>query len=393
MSRELREQAKSRSSFVKVGDRRGYRLVADWGHVTLLEGGCHFCELSSNKHGGMSPLWRPPWTTIDPHTYNPVQYQTKYGGPPDGRLLAGITGHNLSFDYFGPPSKEETAAGLSTHGEASWRKWKLSAAQQGRSPSLDCCVELSDAQIQLRRIITLEQHQPVVYCEETATSLTNFDRPISWAEHVTFGPPFLEPGVSAFDMSATRAKVCPAAYGSRLGLRPDAEFRWPYAPTMKARVDLRRTAGNVHGRYTAQLMDSRIKIAWVAASNAHLGLLVLYLFQRSDFPWVGNWEERFYRKNTPWEGKTFCRGIEFSTTPFPVPRRESVTRGRLFGQATYRWLPARSAQRVRYLILLLDIPKDFLGVAQVFWRKGNIEVIGRSTSLRTIPCQVRDFLC
>jgi len=32
-----------------------------------------------------------------------------YGPPPNGRLLAGIAGHSLSFDHFGPPSNATRA--------------------------------------------------------------------------------------------------------------------------------------------------------------------------------------------------------------------------------------------------------------------------------------------
>ena len=83
---------------------------------------------------------------------------------------------------------------------------------------------------------------PVIYCEEEAVNLSSYDRPISWNEHVTFGPPFLEAGTTWFDMPATRAKVCPASYSPRFSLQPDAEFTWPNAPTKdRKRMNLRTT--------------------------------------------------------------------------------------------------------------------------------------------------------
>jgi hypothetical protein len=80
---------------------------------------------------------------------------------------------------------------------------------------------------------------------------------------------------------------------------------------------------------------------------------------------VGNWEERFYLKTAPWGGKTFCRGIEFSSTPLAVPKRQTVSQGPLFNESTYRWLPALSETTVRYMTLLVDIPADFQGVEDV----------------------------
>ncbi len=112
-----RAQAAWRKQNVMDG-RSGFRLRADWGYVSVLEGGGHICELNLNACDGVNPLWRPPWETIDPTQYARAKHARMYGEPPDGRLLAGIAGHSLSFDHFGPPSPEETAAGLTTHGEA-----------------------------------------------------------------------------------------------------------------------------------------------------------------------------------------------------------------------------------------------------------------------------------
>jgi len=393
MDRHLLRSPGKATRVRSLDGRRGFRLAGDWGHVTVLEGGGHFCELVSKRHGSINPLWRPPWRTMDPHLYDAGRHGRIYGTPPDGRLLAGIAGHNLSFDHFGPPSQEEAAAGLSTHGEASWRRWHLRPQAAATHPSLECSLGMTDAQIDVTRTISIEPRSPVVYIEETARSLTAFDRAISWNEHVTFGPPFLEAGVTTFDLPATFGKVCAASYSSRMFLRPDAEFRWPLAPSTRGRrIDLRKTSGDVYGRYTAQLVDPGLSLAWFAASNTKLGLMVLYMFRRADFPWIGNWEERLYRKTAPWNGKTFCRGMEFSTTPFAIPRRESVSQGALFGEPTYRWLPARSLQRVRYMIVLLDVANDFGGVAHVSMEKGVLRLAERGRHRRTITVRAQNFL-
>src|ERR1700733_3535091 len=96
--------------------RPGFRLTSKWGHVSVLQNGGHICELISNKHNGVNPMWKPGWTTIDPYKYSPTKHASIYGPPPEGKLLAGIAGHSISFDYFGPPSTEEIAVGHNTHG-------------------------------------------------------------------------------------------------------------------------------------------------------------------------------------------------------------------------------------------------------------------------------------
>jgi hypothetical protein len=372
--------------------RSGFRLRADWGYVSVLEGGGHICDLNLNACTGMNPLWRPPWATIDPFKYTRAKHARTYGGPPDGRLLAGIAGHSLSFDHFGPPSPEETKAGLTTHGEAPALKWDVQKYARSPKPYLRYGLTLPEARIRFSRKLTLDPRNPVIYCQEEAVNLSPFDRPISWNEHVTFGPPFLEAGITWFDIPATQAKVCPASYSPRFSLQPDAEFTWPNAPTKeRRRINLRTTPALQFGHYTAQLLNPELEIAFIAACNPRLKLLVVYAFQRADFPWVGNWEERYNRTAAPWRGKSFCRGLEFSTTPFAIPRRQTIEQARLFGEATYRWLPAKSKAQVRFLILLVEVPEAFRGVARVSVGKRRIDVV-ESVRGRTLSVTADKFL-
>jgi hypothetical protein len=373
--------------------RAGFRLQADWGHLSALEGGGHICELQLNACFGVNPLWRPPWMTMDPFDYTAPKHARRYGPPPDGKLLSGIAGHSLSFDHFGPPSPEETAAGLTTHGEAPALKWEIQKQTQSPKPQLRYGLTLPEARIRFSRKLTLDRVNPVIYCEEEAVNLSSYDRPISWNEHVTFGPPFLEADTTWFDMPATRAKVCPASYSSRFALQPDAEFTWPNAPTKdRKRMNLRTTPALRFGHYTAQLLNPELEIGFVAACNPRLKLLVVYAFRRADFPWVGNWEERYHRTSAPWRGKTFCRGLEFSTTPLAIPRRETIDQGPLFGESTYRWLPAKSKAHVRFLILLLEVPETFRGVESVSIAPRKIDVVESGARGRKLSVAADRFL-
>jgi hypothetical protein len=373
--------------------RPGFRLRADWGYISVLEGGGHICALNLNACSGVNPLWRPQWATIDPSQYEISNHARKYGPPPDGRLLSGIAGHSLSFDQFGPPSIEETAAGLTTHGEAPALKWKIQKQAQSPKPQLQYGLTLPEARISFSRKLTLDRVNPVIYCEEEAVNLSSYDRPISWNEHVTFGPPFLEPGTTWFDMPAKRAKVCPTSYSSRFFLQPDSEFTWPNAPTKdRKRMNLRTTPAQRFGHYTAQLLSPEREIGFIAACNPRQKLLVVYAFRRADFPWVGNWEERYNRTQAPWRGKTFCRGLEFSTTPFSIPRRETIEQGPLFGEPTYRWLPAKSKAQVRFLILLFKVPETFRGVASVSVAKRKIDVVESGARGRKLSVAADKFL-
>jgi hypothetical protein len=372
--------------------RSGFRLHADWGHVAVLEGGGHICELILDRVPGINPLWKPPWTTIDPDRYSPSRTRA-YGPPPDGRLLAGIAGQSLSFDHFGPPSPEETAAGLATHGEAPCGRWKMRKDPAARVAKLHCSCVLRQAQIRFTRTISVNSTSPVVYCEERAENLGVYDRLISWNEHVTFGPPFLECGATLFDMPAIRAKTCGPGYSERIFLELDAEFVWPDAPRKDGRrSNMRTMPDETYGHYTTQLLDPALDIGFISACNPRLRLLVVYAFRRRDFPWVGNWEERNNRTAPPWRGMTFCRGMEFSTTPFAIPRRDTVDQGPLFGERTYRWLPARSTVTVRYMTMLFVTQEKFGGVSQVSIQSGHAVVTEAESGNRQLSVAIDKFL-
>lgn len=386
-----RKQIRVERSRSILDKRAGFRIRAPWGHVALLEGGGHICELSLNAVPGINPLWKPPWRTIDPSLYLPRKHSRAYGPPPDGRLLAGIAGHNISFDHFGPPSKEETAAGLATHGEAPVVRWRRLKAASLTALSYGC--NLAAAQINFSRTIALDREHPVVRVEEQAENLSPYDRPISWNEHVTFGPPFLEPKTTIVDMPATRAKVCPPGYSENIFLQPDAEFTWPHAPGKNTEIrNLRTMPDERFGHYTAQLLDPKLEIAFISACNPRQRLLVVYVFRREDFPWVGNWEERNNRLGAPWKGETFCRGLEFSTTPFAIPRRDTIDQGPRFGERTYRWLPAKCRASIRFLILFFTVPEDFEGVERVSIKGGRAVVREAGSRERSVEVPVGDFL-
>src|SRR6476620_7423434 len=96
--------------------------------VTVPVQGGHIAELLDKKTG-VNPLWSPPWPSIDVSDYSPETHP-EYGNDAESKLLAGIMGHNLCLDLFGPPSQEEARAGLVVHGEVALLKFDLSTEGQ-----------------------------------------------------------------------------------------------------------------------------------------------------------------------------------------------------------------------------------------------------------------------
>jgi hypothetical protein len=310
--------------------------------VTVLCEGGHIAEIL-HKPSGINPLWSPPWPSIEPSAYDAAG-NPEYGTGIDARLLAGIMGHNLCLDIFGGPSDNEAAAGIGVHGEGAVAAYDV--RETDGALVMTACLPL--AQIRFERVITLRE--ATVEIREAIESLAAFDRPIGWTQHVTLGPPFLECGVTRFEMPATRSKVFECEFGPADYLEPGAEFEWPMAPrNSKERADLRVfNSAPVSSSFTAHLMDASREEAYFGAHHPGLNLSFGYSWRRGDFPWLGLWEENRSRTHAPWNGGTIACGLEFGVSPMPETRREMIGRGSLFGEPTYRWLPARARLEAEY---------------------------------------------
>ncbi len=92
--------------------------------VTVLIEGGHIAEIF-HKACGVSPLWVPPWTSIEPSGFR-GDPGGPYGDGVESKLLSGIMGQNLCLDVFGGPSAEEAAAGIGVHGESSVDAYEVS---------------------------------------------------------------------------------------------------------------------------------------------------------------------------------------------------------------------------------------------------------------------------
>jgi hypothetical protein len=314
--------------------------------VTVLREGGHIAEIF-DKATGVNPLWTPPWPSIDPSAYGPSN-ASLYGSGADGPLLAGIMGHNVCLDIFGPPSEDEAKAGLTAHGEGSIAAYEL--AVQGTE--LRARAHFPIAGLDFERRIILRGRGAEI--RETVQNTTDAGRAIGWTQHVTLGPPFLQRGRTQFRAAATRSMVFETTFGADDYLKPAAEFDWPMAPALDgAAADLRTFTDAEHSSaYTAHLMERASGHAYFLAFAPALQLVFGYVWRPEDFPWMGIWEENRSRTQPPWNGTTLTRGMEFGVSPFPETREQMVQRQQLFGVPTFRRIGPRQSIAVTYSVLL-----------------------------------------
>lgn len=350
--------------------RAGWRLDNGALKLFLMKGGGHIADLRLKGVENINPFWAPPWKSIEPWQYK------KNAAPRSGdKLLASIYGHNLCLGAFGEPSAAEAKCGLTCHSEAPVMRWNLMRRKVAAKEiffAYGC--NLPIAQLRLVRAVSMRAGAQVVKVRETISNLARRDLPFTICQHVTFGPPFLEPNVTAFDLPSVKGHTFPAKFGSPQRLKIDHDFKWPAGPGINGRVNLRFAGRPRYGDFHANLINSGNELGWFSALNPRLGLLVAYVWRRADYPWVGVWEESYARRPAPWNGRTLARGMEFANTPFPIGLRKAVDLGRFQGQKTYAWLPARGRIIHEYLILAARVGADCAGVAHIAALKEKFKV-------------------
>jgi len=331
-------------SIINFMGRQASRLENDILRVTVLHGGGHVAEVF-DKRAGVSPLWIPHWPSMEPSEFEKKRPDW-YGTDDEARLLAGIMGHNVCLDLFGGPSREEAAAGHTVHGEASVNQYDVTESEG----ELTARLTLPLSQLRFSRSIQL--HGEHVRIREAVENLTAMDRPLAWTQHVTLGPPFLDPASTLFKASITRSIGFDTDTGSHAYVSPRTEFTWPIAPRSGGGfADLRKMKSTAPASgFTTHLADPQREHAQFIAFSPQFRLAFGYVWKRADFPWLGIWEENCSRLGSPWDGCTVTRGMEFGVSPFPETRREMIERNRLMDAPTYKWLPAHGHLEAEYWV-------------------------------------------
>lgn len=354
----------------KVNGRDAFVLDNGLIRVAALRGGGHLAEIrliSDDPKAALNPMRVPHFPTIDPHRYDPAKHDAVYGTSAHRWLSSGYMGHLLCFPIYGPPSEDETRAGLGNHGEAPIVEWKKSKVDlRDGAVTLWYAADLPKTQFRVERAVTLERGKRSVRVEEWIENLTTFDRPINWMQHATFGPPFVEPGKTFLDASATRGLVGGGRPGTA-SLKPDSAVNWPRGTSADGRpVNLRAFQAKANaGTYVALLLDRSRRQQFFTMYHSGYHVLIGYLFPADDNPWLADWQENKSNDTLPWNHMVVARGMEFGSSPFAEGLRKSVERGSLFDVPAYRWIGGRQRLKTEFTVFLQKIPEGFGGVQDV----------------------------
>lgn len=287
-------------------------------------------------------------------------------GPADANVANRPMAHFLCLDRWGAPSEAELANGMFFHGEAARVAWNVAADGNKSATSSTMSALLPMAQLEVHREIRLDPQGAVVNVRETVTNRNALGKLYNMVQHSTIGPPFLDE-TTVVDSNAGRGFM----QSSPLPNPEQPSVQWPQALKDGKSVDLRHLRDDPMPNVVSYVIDQ--PMGWVTASNAKQGLLIGYLWKASEYPWFNAW------RHVDGEQKPLARGLEFGTTglhqPFPV----LVRKGTIFGRPIFTYLDAKESATRSWSAFLLEIPRDWRGVAQVSVADGKVTVVERGS--------------
>lgn len=308
--------------------------------MTVMQVGGHISQISDDIDGALNPMWQPKWS---PEDSSKIPYDgtaslkrgwmmsKKFGGDNDSSLLAGIVGHNLCVDRFGPPHTRMVQQGKlmkekmewkPIHGEAGCLPWEL---KEANDDSICFSVFLPEAKLDINRRFEMDGNE--VHMETSVIPSDNTAKEIEWCEHVTIGDPFMD-GASV-EAHTDGAWMFPEAL-------PLSRFS-NTVPLQDVDPGIALAIPTAKDDRCGDIITTRVTEGIFKVSN--LGKSLTYTWDKSDFPWLCLWTEHQSRETDPWGGVERARGMEFSSKPFPEGKPPEERASLFHGTSTVCQIP------------------------------------------------------
>ena len=311
------------------------------------------------------------------NSVNPLNW-TIHGLEPITEGQPFLQGHFLCLDRWGAPSAAEAERGVPFHGEAGRIRWHLSRAASPSDPSpfveMHCRMEI--AGLSVHRRMVLDRQSSVVLVRESVTNHRQLGRIYNMVQHPSIAPPFLD-ATTIVDSNAAQGFLQKSAVPDTA----DDATRWPHMKIRDRLVDLRQLLpGSPQGTdhdVSSFIFDDTSAYGWVTAAHPGSQLLLGYVWQTKQYPWLNIWRYRH-------EGKVMARGLEFGTTGLHQPFEVLLRQGQILNRPLLAFIDAGSTVTREYLMFLATVPVDYAGVAQLELASGGLTLLERKPGGRRL---------
>lgn len=255
------------------------------------------------------------------HGLNPLCWNYPEKGDTQPRWM----GHFICCDRWGQPSAGEEARGVPFHGEASHVRWVVEQSPEWTGNTVTAVVrcEMPMAGLAIRKTLRLAENEAVLKVREEITNQRPMGRLYNIVQHATLAPPFLDEHM----VVDTKVGKGFAQYGE-LPYPEEPVITWPQMVYEGQLVDFRRLAGYAGPDVVSFVFDDDREYGWVTASNAAQGLLIGYIWETAQYPWMNFWLGLE-------EGKPAAYAFEFGTTGLHMPYSTLFQKDRIFGGRRY----------------------------------------------------------
>jgi len=280
-------------------------------------------------------------------------------------------GHFLCLGRWGPPSTGEKAAGIVTHGEAVTQLWE----QQSSTPKNQLLMQMNAPLegLHVNRQMVLDEENAVFSINEKVTNINPLGRLFNIVQHPTLAAPFL-----------TNETIvnCNADHGFNymLNKKPlDYVAQWPFGIMEDMDTINVSKPDKAYSSVFSFTIKKDAKFGWITAYNPKDNLLIGYLWDRNDYPWISLWQD-FDADNIRY------RGLEFGTTGMHKSYKDIIAEGnhRVFDEDSYKYIDAGETQSRSYLAFMSTTPNGFDEIGDVDFKNNELTVTGISGKQITI---------
>jgi len=280
--------------------------------------------------------------TLNDLPLNPFSWKSKWN--------AGCEGFFLCFDRIGPPSPKDKAKGIPPHGEAHAARWII-LEQTEQTLRVQCILPIAKMSV-VREYHLLPNSSTCRITDRFKNNGTE-EKPYNILMHPSLGAPFLDTNLLV-DCNASKGFV----NTKKIDDLPGETVSWPTV----GNINLRQM--NDGGRMVVNFRTAPSTAnGWATIANPAKGLLVGYVWNTADYPWIRVWRE--------WENKVpAALGIEFGTSPLALTFDQIGKIGNLMELPTLRTLPPGGEAKHTFHLFLSKIPTTYSGTANVTLESG-----------------------
>jgi hypothetical protein len=238
------------------------------------------------------------------------------------------------------PAFNYRGAELGQHGEVALIPWEARLVENWPAKViLKCTATVLRLPIQIERVFSIEKDSAILTIEERVSNLGATSLDIMWGQHIAFGLPFLESGVS-IDTNA-RTMETENAMPDWHRFKRGEIYQWPNAKSKSGRPDDARVV-SPRGEDTYSdlcYLQGFDRNAYYAIQSKAMNLGFALRWDGSLFKELWLWQERNATQDFPWWGDCYTVALEPWTSKWTsdplnaieknewlkIPARESIS--------------------------------------------------------------------